>query len=120
MSIESMIKKVKAHPDYHKAGMILCHNGVVRETTREGEEVTGLSITVDHEKLEELIASQKAKKGIVEVLVEIIENKDLKVGDDVMYIVVAGDIRDNVIETLTYTLNTIKTEITSKKQFFKK
>ncbi len=119
MDIDSMIKKVKANPDYHKVGMILCHNGVVRRTTREGREVTGLSITVDHEKLDRLIASQKAKKGIIEVLVEIVENKDLDVGEDVMYIVVAGDIRDNVIETLTYTLNTIKTEITSKKQFLK-
>lgn len=119
MDIDSMIKKVKANPDYHKVGMILCHNGVVRRTTREGREVTGLSITVDHEKLDRLIASQKAKKRIIEVLVEIVENKDLDVGEDVMYIVVAGDIRDNVIETLTYTLNTIKTEITSKKQFLK-
>lgn len=119
MSIESMIKKVKANPDYHKVGMILCHNGVVRQTTREGQEVTGLSITVDHEKLNKLIDSQKAKKGILDVQVEIIENKALKVGEDVMYIVVAGDIRDNVIETLTYTLNTIKTKITSKKQFIK-
>ncbi len=119
MDIDSMIEKVKTNPDYHKVGMILCHNGVVRQTTREGQQVTGLSITVDHEKLDRLIASQKAKKGIVEVLVEIAENKDLDVGEDVMYIVVAGDIRDNVIETLTYTLNTIKTEITSKKQFLK-
>ncbi len=119
MSIESMIKEIKANPDFNKVGMILCHNGVVRLTTREGQEVTGLSITVDHEKLDELIASQKAKKGILDVMVEIIENKELKVGEDVMYIAVAGDIRDNVIETLTYTLNTIKTKITSKKQFLK-
>ncbi len=119
MSIESMIKQIKANPGYPGVGMILCHNGVVRRTTREGEEVTGLSITVDHEKLDKLIASQKAKQGILDVLVEIIENKELKVGDDVMYLVVAGDIRDNVIETLTYTLDIIKTEITSKQQFLK-
>ena len=61
MSIESMIKKIKENPDYHKAGMILCHNGVVRQTTREGREVTGLSVTVDHGKLHRLIAFQKAK-----------------------------------------------------------
>lgn len=119
MSIESMIKKIKANPDYHKAGMILCHNGVVRQTTREGREVTGLSVTVDHGKLHRLIASQKAKKGIVDVLVEIVENKELNVGEDVMYIVVAGDIRENVIETLTETLNAVKTEITAKKQILK-
>ncbi|HKK90799.1 MAG TPA: molybdenum cofactor biosynthesis protein MoaE [Desulfobacteraceae bacterium] len=119
MSIDKMIKTVKQHPDYPKAGMILCHNGVVRKTTREGQQVTGLRVTVDHDRLDRLIARQKAKSGIVEVLVEIAENRDLAIGDDVMYIVVAGDIRENVIETLSETLNEVKSKVTSKEQFFK-
>ncbi len=36
-----------------------------------------------------------------------------------MYLVVAGDIRETVIGTLTDTLNQIKSEVTSKKQYFK-
>jgi len=119
MGLESIKQRVKAHPDYPKVGMVLYHNGVVRQTTREGEEVTGLSLTVDHDKLEEIIAEQKAKPGIVEVIVEIEENRPLNVGDDVMYIAVAGDIRENVIETLTQTLNRVKAEVTSKTQFMK-
>ncbi|SLM31610.1 conserved hypothetical protein [Desulfamplus magnetovallimortis] len=119
MSIDTMIRQIKSHPDYPKVGMVLYHNGVVRQTTREGAEVTGLSVKVNHDKLNEIIAEQKAKPGIVEVLVEIHENMPLNVGDDVMYIAVAGDIRENVIETLSQTLNRVKSEATSKEQFMK-
>src|SRR3989339_348634 len=106
------------HPEYHKAGMILCHNGVVRATSREGDEVTGLEITVDHDRLSRIISEQKKRPGIVEILIHINEGKSLKVGDDVMFLVVAGNIRENVIAVLTDTLNLVKSQVTSKKQFF--
>ncbi|MGD9733264.1 MAG: molybdenum cofactor biosynthesis protein MoaE [Desulfamplus sp.] len=117
MGLEQIKERIKSHPDYSKVGMVLYHNGVVRQTTRDGQEVTGLSIAVDHGKLEEIVAQQKAKPGIVEIIVEIEENSPLNVGDDVMYLAVAGDIRENVIATLTETLNRIKSEVTSKTQF---
>ena len=118
-SITELLDQVKQHPDYHKAGMVLCHNGVVRETSREGEAVTGLNIQVDHDRLAQIVAEQKKRDGIVEILVRINEGKDLDVGDDVMFLVVAGDIRDTVIAVLTDTLNQIKSEVTKKKQFYK-
>ena len=118
MNIQSMLEQIKKHPDYPKAGMILFHNGVVRATSREGEAVTGLTIKVDHDRLAQILATQKATPGIVEILVHIEEEKVLAVGDDVMFLVVAGDIRDTVIKTLTDTLNQIKSEVTEKTQFF--
>ena len=118
MNIQTMLEQIKKHPDYHKAGMILCHNGVVRATSREGDEVTGLEITVDHEGLSRIISEQKKRPGIVEILIHINEGKALKVGDDVMFLVVAGNIRENVIAVLTDTLNLVKSQVTSKKQFF--
>ncbi len=119
MDINKMIEQVKALPDYDRVGMILCHNGVVRRTSRDGREVTGLRVSVDQEGLDSLVKAQKQKQGIAEVLVEIAADQDLVVGEDVMAIVVAGDIRERVIETLTDTLEQIKTKITSKQQFFK-
>lgn len=113
-----MIDKIKRHPDYHKAGMILCHNGVVRETSREGEMVSALEITVNHDRLTQIISEQKKRPGIVEILIYINEGKLLKVGDDVMFLVVAGNIRENVIACLTDTLNLVKAEVTSKKQYY--
>ncbi|MEA3429090.1 MAG: molybdenum cofactor biosynthesis protein MoaE [Thermodesulfobacteriota bacterium] len=119
MNLNKLIDAVKKHPDYSKAGMILCHNGVVRDTSRNGRQVSGLRVAVDHEKLRNVIKENKKRKGIIEILIEIAENKDLSVGDDIMFLVVAGDIRDNVIEALKHTLNDIKATVTTKTEFFK-
>ncbi len=118
MNLTDLIDTVKKHPDYDKAGMILCHNGVVRGTSRDGRKVTGLTLSVDHDKLQRIIEEQKGKRGIIEILVQIAENRNLSVGDDVMFLVVAGDIRDNVIAVLNDTLNAIKTTVTDKTEFF--
>ena len=118
MSLTRLIDNIKKHPDYHQAGMILCHNGVVRSTSRDGRKVSGLTITVNHDKLQKIIEANKQTPGIIEILVDINENRHLSVGDDVMFLVVAGDIRENVIQVLTDTLNAIKSTVTHKTEFF--
>ena len=118
MDLTHMIDTIKNHPAYHRAGMILCHNGVVRDTSRNGRKVSGLTLSVDHEKLNQVLETYKTKPGIIEILVEIAENRNLAVGDDVMLLVVAGDIRENVITVLSDTLNAIKTTVTQKTEFF--
>ena len=65
-----------------------------------------------------MIKEDKNKPGIIEILVQINENRDLSVGDDVMLLVVAGDVRENVIAVLRDTLNAIKTTVTKKTEFF--
>jgi molybdopterin synthase catalytic subunit len=118
MNIAQLMETVKQHPDYPKAGMILCHNGVVRQTSRDGRLVTGLRVAVDADRLAAVIAENKNRDGIIEILVEINSDRDLKVGEDVMALVVAGDIRENVISVLSDTLNAIKTTVTGKTEFF--
>ncbi len=118
MDLTSIEKKIKQHPDFHKAGMILFHNGVVRKTSRQGEKVTGLEVAVDYDKLDQIINDKKKDPGIIDILIYINDGKRLAVGDNVMFIAVAGDIRDNVIKTLTDTLNLVKSEVTTKKQYF--
>jgi len=118
MNAAEMLQSVKAHPDYHQAGMVLCHNGVVRATSRDGRNVSGLRVAVDHGRLEAILNDARRTPGIVDIQVEIAENRDLTVGDDVMVLVVAGDIRENVIRTLENTLNDIKTTVTSKTEYF--
>ncbi|MDM8537473.1 molybdenum cofactor biosynthesis protein MoaE [Desulfobacterales bacterium HSG17] len=119
IDIQKMIQTIKERPDYHKAGMILAHNGVVRETSRDGRMVTELTVSVDHEKLAGVIAAGKQRSGIIEVLIEINEGRPLCVGDDVMGLVVAGDIRENVIRTLEETLDAVKSTVTSKTEKFR-
>ncbi len=118
MDILKLLNTVKHHPDFARVGMILCHNGIVRSTSRDGRKVSGLRVSVDHEKLEHIISEQKKKPGILDIQVEIAEEKDLKVGDDVMLLVVAGDIRENVIAVLTETLNDIKSTVTDKTEYY--
>ena len=118
MDLTRMLDSIKRHPAYHRAGMILCHKGIVRGTSRDGRKVSGLSIVVDHDKLQQVIETHKKKPGIIEILVEIAENRTLNVGEDIMLLVVAGDIRENVITVLNDTLNDIKKTVTNKIEFY--
>jgi molybdopterin synthase catalytic subunit len=94
--------------------MLLCHCGVVRSTSRDGRKVKGLTVAVDHTGLQSLIADQKQKPGIVDIRVAIAHDRYLAVGDEVMHLVVAGDVRENVIAVLKETLEAIKLKITRK------
>ena len=118
MTLSEMIQSIKLHPDYHKDGMLLCNNGVVRSTSRDQRTVTGLQVHVDYKKLEAILEKNKHLPGIVDIRVKIFDNQVLTVGDDVMYLVVAGDIRENVIGALTDTLNAIKSTVTTKTEFY--
>ena len=118
MNTAEMLQSVKSHPHFHRAGMVLCHNGVVRATSRDGRSVSGLTVTVDHDRLAAVLAGARQTPGIVDVQVQIAEERKLAVGDDVMVLIVAGDIRENVIRTLEATLNAIKTTVTSKTEYF--
>jgi molybdopterin synthase catalytic subunit len=118
MKLQTLIDTIKSRPDYNQAGMILAHNGVVRGTSRDGRSVSGLKVAVDHEKLSAVLEENRRSPGILDIQVWIDENKDLSVGDDVMFLVVAGDIREHVISALEKTLNEIKSTVTSKTEFF--
>jgi len=117
MEITTLIQKIKAHPQSAKVGMMLCHVGVVRGASRNGRHVSDLDLTVDHHALESILAEQKKRPGIVEILVQIQEGS-LKVGDEMMLIVVGGDLRDHVIPVLADTLNAIKKRVTHKTEYF--
>jgi molybdopterin synthase catalytic subunit len=118
MNLQKMIDAMKNRPDYDQAGMILAHNGVVRGTSRDGRRVSGLKVAVDDEKLAAVLEKHRRTPGIIDIQAWINEDKDLTVGDDVMFLVVAGDIRENVISTLETTLNEIKSTVTSKTEYF--
>ncbi len=117
MNLTTLMDRIKAHPDYAKVGMILCHVGVVRGTSRDGRPVSGLDLRVDREALDAILAEGRRRPGIVEILIEIQEGS-LKVGDEVMCLVVAGDLRDRVIPALEDTLNAIKARVTHKTEHF--
>jgi molybdopterin synthase catalytic subunit len=118
VDIAGMTAEIRRNSDFNKAGMLLAHNGVVRGTSRDGRRVKGLRVQVDHRRLEQILAEQRRRPGIVDVRVAIAEDRDLAVGEDVMVLIVAGDIRENVIAVLADTLNLIKTTVTEKTEYF--
>ena len=63
MDLQHLVATIKARPDYHKVGMIACHNGVVRSTSRDAREVEGLKIQVDRELLESILGERRGPPG---------------------------------------------------------
>jgi molybdopterin synthase catalytic subunit len=117
MDLQHLVATIKARPDYHKVGMIACHNGVVRSTSRDGRKVEGLKIEVDRELLERILAEQRRRSGIIEVLAHVFEGLR-RVGDDVMLVAIAGDIRENVFPVLVETVEQLKKLVTHKEELF--
>ena len=118
MDLNKMIEKVKKSTDTSKVGMITSHLGVVRRTSRSGLEVTSIEVAYDQVALEEIVSDIKKMPGIAEVLVETREGH-LNVGEEILAVVVAGDIRENVFPALVAAVNRIKAEASRKKENIK-
>jgi molybdopterin synthase catalytic subunit len=118
MSLENLIARVKQHPEISRAGMILCHNGIVRESDRTGaNRVNKLRVAVNREAIEEIQRWAESRKGIVAVSIEALEG-EFQVGEDLLYVVVAGDIRENVFSVMRETVERIKAEGVKKTEYF--
>lgn len=115
MNLEDLIGRIKRRPDYGRVGMILCHNGVVRETARDGRRVKRMTVQADRIRLEAILTEMRKRPGIVEILAEVREGR-LDVGEDVMMVVVAGDYRENCFPVLQDAVNAIKRDVTKKKE----
>ena len=116
-SISEWLKEAKEDVKKDETGMYLLHNGVVRvspkEYAREGKGpargVKSLTFFYNKNKVLEAIDETKNLEGITHIKVWL--NKgSLKVGEDIMYVLIGGDIRPNVIDGLTYLVGKIKEE----------
>ena len=116
-SMDAWLKEAKAHPDADKVGMYLTHNGVVRATAkakvRNGEEgtrnVTGMVFSYDRQKVDAAVAKTYEMDGIYYVRAWLNEG-ELCVGDDIMYVFIGGDIRPHVVDALQSLVGTLKNE----------
>lgn len=116
-SIDLWLKEAKQHESAPKIGMYLTHNGVVRQSpkakVRQGAEdtkpVTGLYFSYDENKVDEVIAATYKMEGIYYIRVWLNEG-ELNVGDDIMYVLIGGDIRPRVVDALQYMVGRIKNE----------
>lgn len=117
MDISKTIAGLKARADFSdKVGMILVHNGTVRGWSRNDRATVGsLSVRVDSGHIEALRQEFLQYPGIYDIVVEAHEGL-LQPGDDLLFIVVAGDIREHVKPVLSDLLERIKSEAVSKEE----
>jgi molybdopterin synthase catalytic subunit len=116
MDISKTIASLKALPGFHeKVGMVLVHNGVARSTSRNGAPVASLEVRVDADLVEAIRREGEAMPGMFRVLVEARAGTFVP-GDDLLFIIAAGDIRENVLAGLTHTLTRIKAEAITKRE----
>ena len=114
-SIDAWLAEFKADPRAAGVGMYLAHNGVVRATTRSGSSVSSMELSVDRERLDRALKAAETYPGIVFVRAWVNEGT-LAVGDDIMRVLVGGDIRDNVFSALQSLVGTIKAEVVEERE----
>ncbi len=117
MDISQAIAELKKTPGFtENVGMILVHNGVVRGWSRKDHKpVSAVEITPDNAKIQALCAEFEKRPGIFRAVAEA-EGGVKHPGDDVLFIIVAGDIRENVKAALSELLDRIKSETISKRE----
>ncbi len=116
-SIDKWLEEAKRDPAASKVGMFLVHNGVVRKTPKalvrqgidDGSLVNALDFSYDADKVEQVIAETYKLDGIFYIKVWLNEGR-LVVGDDIMYVLIGGDIRPHVVDALQFLVGKIKAE----------
>ena len=115
-SMDQWLKEAKTHESAPKIGMYLTHNGTVRQTAkakvRQGQDapdVSGMYFAYDQAKVDAAIAETYQMDGIYYVRAWLNEG-DLSLGDDIMYVLIGGDIRPRVVEALQFLVGKLKNE----------
>ncbi len=108
--VEKWMEEIKRSVDPGELGMMLVHNGVVRATSKEGKPVKAMRLSYDRVLLAAAVDEARKHDGIADVKVWINEG-DLKVGDDIMYVLVAGRFRTDVLPVLQVLLTKVKGEV---------
>ncbi len=117
MNLSKMIATLRERPDSDRIGMIASHLGLVRGSSRDGRKVTSIDVRYDRERLNRIVEEMRKSPGIVDVQVDVREGH-LEIGEEILAVVVGGDIREHVFETLIQTVNRIKAEASKKQETF--
>ncbi len=114
-TMQNAIDNIKADPNYHKAGAIALFIGVVRGETLEAEsdKVEKLTIEAYDEKANEVLAQISSdlqkQHGIVNVQIHHLQG-EFEIGDELVYVAVAGAHRTDVFPVLHEAVERYKKE----------
>ncbi len=117
MDINNTLKELKLRPGFtENVGMMLVHNGVVRAWSRQDHKtVSKVNVQPNRKKMQEICREMEKRPGIFAVMAEANEG-ELVPGDDLLFLVVAGDIREHVKDTFSELLDKIKKEAVVKQE----
>ena len=123
--MDEWLKEAKAHESAEKIGMYLTHNGIVRKSAkakvRYGEEntkeVSGMFFSYNQEKVDKAIEEAMKLDGIYYVKAWLNEG-ELQVGDDIMYVFIGGDIRPHVVDALQFLVGKLKNECVEETEIY--
>ena len=124
-SMDAWIKEAKEDKSASECGMYLFHNGIVRQSAkakvRQGDisasDVKGMVFSYDKEKVEEAVENTQNMPGIGYVRVWLNEGQ-LEVGDDIMLVLVGGDIRPHVVDALQSLVGELKNHCVKEEELF--
>jgi molybdopterin synthase catalytic subunit len=112
-SVLDLISNTKKSENYEKAGAITLFIGVVRGETLEGENVQKLTLEAYEEKANEVLTKicddLSKKPGIVDVQIHHLLG-EFSVGEDIVYVLVAGSHRNDVFPVLREAVERYKNE----------
>jgi len=119
MDISKKIAEMKQSPGFQDSvGMILIHNGVVRNWSRKDHsQVQALEVIPDLHKIEAIRQELLARAGIFDIVVEVRSGR-FQPGEDLLFLIVAGDIREHIVPVLSELLNRVKAEAIAKREIF--
>jgi len=114
IDLPTIIESIKLNPNIKEAGSIFSFNGIVRETTKDGEPVSGLTIDAYDELANKTISrickDIKQIEGIIDI--KIIHLKgDFNISDDLVFVVVASAHREEGFKALRTAVERYKSEI---------
>lgn len=124
-SMDQWLKEAKSAEQGDQIGMYLTHNGIVRRSAKakvrfgqeDAKDVKELLFSYDEKRVEEVCASAREMEGIYYVRVWLNRGR-LSVGDDLMYVLIGGDIRPHVIAAMEYLVGRLKNECVEEKEIY--
>ena len=112
-SVQDALDSIKQNPNYHKAGAIGLFIGVVRGETFKGRKVEKLELEAYEESANQVLGKicddLSKKPGIVNVQIHHLLG-EFNVGDDLVYVAVAGSHRTDVLPVLREAVERYKSE----------
>lgn len=113
LTLSELLKSVKERADFRKAGAIATFIGVVRGETVGGENVERLELEAYEERANKILGGiceeLKKREGVVDVQIHHFVG-EFGVGEDLVYVVVAGAHRENVFGVLQEAVERYKNE----------